>query len=79
MPDRDGAAEFLEEAAGCEGQSYDSPGRGKDWRFEGERMVGSGLTCEKVLIHAAFFRMEEEDGEGSGRMSSFRRRREFRR
>ena len=77
-PDEDIAEAFLREAAGCEGRSYDSPGHGTDWRFQGDRLVGSALTFRKVLIHAAFFRVDGDEGDETGRMSSFRRRRGFR-
>lgn len=68
---------FLKEIVSCGERAYKSKGLGYDHRFQGERTVGSALVYEDKVIHAAFFR-RDNSGEKDGKMSAFRRRRDFR-
>lgn len=70
------AEEFIREAAECDEKTYDSVGRGRDYRFESKTMVGSALAADNRIIHLAFFRVYESDK--SGEMASTRRRVRFR-
>lgn len=76
QPSVDKAKAFLDEAMTCEENKYESIGYGWDYRFKGETIVGSALVYRENVIHAAFFRTTETDQ--VGRMSGYRRRREFR-
>ena len=60
----------------CDEKKYESVGKGWDYRFEGERIVGSVLKLGKKVIHMAFFRITES--EKAGKIAGYRRRREFR-
>lgn len=70
------AGAFLEEAGAAPAKGYASVGLGSDYRFRGKELVGSALVYRDTVIHAAFFRATPEDT--AGRMSGFRRRRDFR-
>jgi len=70
------AKEFIDETMKCDEKKYESVGKGWDYRFEGERIVGSVLKLGKKAIHMAFFRITES--EKAGKMAGYRRRREFR-
>jgi len=70
------AESFLQEAAGAGEKKYGSTGLGWDYRFEGEKVVGSALVYNKKVIHTAFCR--ESKSEKVGSMSSATRRRGFR-
>jgi len=72
----DNARAFLEEAKKCNEKIYESVGYGWDYRYQGKSIVGSALAYEDKAIHLAFFRIPEIDK--SGRMSGFRKRRDFR-
>ena len=67
---------FLKEAAGCDEKTYDSVGRGRDYRYESKTMVGSALAVDDKVVHMAFFRVSESDR--SDDMASTRRRVRFR-
>jgi hypothetical protein len=68
--------EFLERILTCAEQPFDSVGYGRDYRYEGKKIVGSALVHENSVIHMAFFQITET--EKAGRMSSVYRRREYR-
>lgn len=51
-------------------------GYGRDYRYEGNRIIGSALVHENTVIHMAFFQVAET--EKAGRMSSVSRRRAYR-
>jgi hypothetical protein len=70
------AEEFLKETTGCDEKTYDSVGRGRDFRYESKALVGSALAVEDKVIHLAFFRVLESDR--SGEMASTRRRVRYR-
>ena len=70
------AKRFLQEIKDCTEKKYPSSGQGWDYRFEGKDKVGSALVFEDIIIHMAFFKMSKE--ERAGRMSGYKRRREYR-
>jgi hypothetical protein len=70
------AEDFIKQVTTCKGKKYASAGSGWDHRFEGDEIVGSALVYGKNVIHAAFFKMTEEEKAGS--MSSLARRKKFR-
>lgn len=74
------ALTFLSEAAGAQGESYDSVGYGRDWRFHAPGVLGSALTHADTVIHAAFFRTAHGASEvrGEGGMARLRHRRRYR-
>lgn len=67
---------FLQRILQCTEQGFDSVGYGKDYRYEGRKIVGSALVHEGTAIHMAFFQVTES--EKAGRMSSVSRRRSYR-
>lgn len=70
------AKAFIEEITACKGNKYESVGCGWDHRFEGKEIVGSALVYGKNVIHAAFFKMTED--EKTGPISSVRQRKRYR-
>ncbi|MBI4699244.1 MAG: hypothetical protein HY758_10180 [Nitrospirae bacterium] len=72
----DNAASFLDEVRTCREEKHKSVGYGWDYRFQGERVVGSNLDHQLEVIHASFFRVDESDQ--TGRISNFSRRRDYR-
>lgn len=75
-PDRPRAGEFLEEASECKEKKYESIGKGWDYRYEAEKIVGSALAVEDKVVHMAFFRVAK--GEKTDTMASTGRRKRFR-
>jgi hypothetical protein len=67
---------FLKKVLQCTEQTFDSVGYGRDYRYEGKKIVGSALVHENTMIHMAFFQITET--EKAGRMSSVSRRRAYR-
>lgn len=67
---------FLERILHCTEQDFDSVGYGKDYRYEGRKIVGSALVHDGTVIHMAFFQVTEM--EKAGRMSPVSRRRAYR-
>jgi len=65
-PGREMARAFLEELKSCKEEVFSSAGLGCDHRFRSPRALGSALVYRKRVIHAAFFRIEDEAGEGGG-------------
>lgn len=53
--DRAVAEQFLERIGSLQGQRFDSPGEGFDFRFEGDGLLGSVLVSDGHAVHAAFF------------------------
>lgn len=70
------AKEFINEAMKCKEKKYRSVGKGWDYRYEGETVVGSALKFGGKAIHVAFFGITER--EKSSQMAGYRRRGEFR-
>jgi len=73
---RDMADTFLRKIPQCREQPFDSVGYGRDFRYEGKKIVGSALVHEDTVIHMAFFQITET--EKAGRMSPVSRRRAYR-
>ena len=71
------AKAFLQEIQECEENKFDSIGQGHDYRFEGERVIGSALVFAQKVIHLAFFRLAKS--ERVDNMSGYLQRRDFRR
>jgi hypothetical protein len=67
---------FLAQTLKCKEKKYESVGRGSDYRYEGEKLVGSALKVDKKVIHAAFFMISES--EKTGDIATSRRRSRFR-
>jgi hypothetical protein len=75
------AINFIKEAAMCRFDSYPSAGLEKDYRFIGNKIVGSALVVDGNVVHCAFFKKEQSSNEypqeATGMLDS-RRRRKFR-
>ena len=67
---------FLGELPRCAEQCYPSVGLGQDFRYEGRRVVGSALVHGGAVVHMAFFR--RGNPEGNEVFASSRQRRDFR-
>jgi len=67
---------FLGAILQCDEHPFDSVGYGRDYRYEGKKIVGSALVHDRAVIHMAFFQITE--AEKTGRMSSVNRRRAYR-
>lgn len=67
---------FLKKLLLCKEQPFDSVGYGRDYRYEGKKIVGSALVHDSTVIHMAFFQITEV--EKAGHMSSVSRRRTYR-
>ena len=74
--DRKKADAFLATILQCKENTFDSVGYGRDYRYEGKKIVGSALVHDSAVIHMAFFQITE--AEKTGRMSSVNRRRAYR-
>ncbi|MFC2161241.1 ARPP-1 family domain-containing protein [Acidobacteriota bacterium] len=72
----DEAKTFIDEILKCTEKKYESVGKGWDYRFKGEEVVGSALKFGRAVIHMAFFVVKESDK--TGNMSGYRRRTGFR-
>ena len=75
-PSRDLAKSFIDRASSSAEEKYQSVGHGVDYRFEGDKMVGSALVYRDKVIHIAFFKTTE--AEKTGGMAGYGRRRGFR-
>lgn len=75
-PKKQKTVQFMHEALDSEEKKYDSVGEGKDYRYEGDEIVGSALKVGKKVIHLAFFRITESEKVGA--IAGYRRRRRFR-
>lgn len=67
---------FIESAMRTPGTRHASPGHGDDHRFKADGIVGSALTYNDEVVHAAFFRVPPDGGRthaGSLRASAQRR------
>jgi hypothetical protein len=73
---REKADTFIERIIQCGEQIFDSVGYGRDYRYEGRKIVGSALAHDETVIHMAFFQSTET--EKAGRMSPVSRRRAYR-
>jgi hypothetical protein len=76
-PTAERARAFLKEAQECGDSKFPSVGQGFDYRFDGERMVGSALVFENCVIHLAFFRLDKVQRDEH--IAGYRQRRGFRR
>ena len=70
------AEEFMKKINDCKEQRFDSVGYGQDFRYEGNKIVGSALVHEQMVVHMAFFQVTA--AEKAGHMSSVSRRRSYR-
>lgn len=70
------ARAFVKEAQLCSGKRYKSAGLGWDFRFEGDKIVGSSLVHNATVVHSAFFRAQKATK--TGRMANHARRAEYR-
>jgi hypothetical protein len=70
-PDEARAREFLGRAAECKETRYESVGLGSSLRYEGRSVIGSVLAVDDRVIHMAFFRSSESEGERVGDMAAF--------
>ena len=57
------AGAFLAEAQQCREESFAAVGLGTEYRYTGSRIVGSALQHEDVVVHTAFFRVQQAAGE----------------
>lgn len=73
---REKADAFLKKIIQCKENTFDSVGYGRDYRYEGQKIVGSALVHDSTVIHAAFFQITA--AEKAGHMSSVSRRRAYR-
>jgi len=67
---------FLTEITQCIENKFDSIGYGRDYRYEGEKIVGSALVHDSTVIHMAFFQITA--AEKAGHMSPVSRRKAYR-
>ena len=67
------AQQFLAEIASAEESQFASVSYGTDVRFKGKGLAGTALVHDNEVIHAAFFRLDEQ--EEPGKMASLRNRR----
>ena len=66
---------FLDEILVAEATPFPSVGYGTDLRFEAKGLAGTALVHDNEAIHAAFFRLDEQDKPGKMAPLSNRRRR----
>jgi hypothetical protein len=67
------AKDFLAEIAKAEERQFASVGHGTDYRYKAKALAGTALVHENEVIHAAFFRLDEQ--QEPGKMASFSNRR----
>ncbi len=77
------AQQFIDRARDCEEKKYESVGQGWDYRFDGEKIIGSALLYRNAVVHTAFFGTDGADERGRermdvGRIASYLLRRNFR-
>ena len=73
------AAEFLQNAASAEEHTFKSVGLGVDHRYSRRGIVGSALSYEGQLVHAAFFHVPPEEATNwTPGLRDYRYRRDFR-
>jgi hypothetical protein len=77
-PDEAIAHEFLAQAAECGEMRYESVGLGSSLRYEGQGVIGSALSVNEKIIHMAFFRTSQSEGERVGEIAALGSRRRFR-
>ncbi len=70
------ARDFVDRIKDSREKKYKSVGHGWDYRFAGDKQIGSVLTYRKETVHAAFFTAAYS--EQTGRMADLGRRRGFR-
>lgn len=70
------ARTFVKETQACSEKRYKSAGLGWDYRFEGDKIVGSSLVHNATVVHSAFFRAQKATK--TGRMANRARRAEYR-
>jgi hypothetical protein len=70
---------FLSLLSKCSEMSHPSVGLGVDYRYVGERVVGSSLVYEGEVVHMAFFPADGPMSDaGEGPLAGWHRRRDFR-
>ena len=69
------AHEFIAQATHCEEMRFKSPGYGDDYRLKAARIAGSALVHGGIVIHTAFFLLDQAMSDG--RMSGLKRRRSY--
>jgi hypothetical protein len=69
----DVAKAFLAEVASAEERQFASVGHGADYRYKATGLAGTALVHEREVIHAAFFRLEDQ--QEPDKMASFSNRR----
>ena len=67
------AKAFLNDILAAKASRFSSVGYGTDVRFQSKHLAGTALVHNDEVMHAAFFRLEEQPQ--PGRMASFRNRR----
>jgi len=77
------AQQFVDRARECEEKKYKSVGQGSDYRFDGEKIIGSALVYRNAVVHTAFFGTDDTGEQGgermdTGRIASFLQRRRSR-
>ncbi|MGZ7132946.1 MAG: ARPP-1 family domain-containing protein [Halobacteriota archaeon] len=73
---REDAQEFINETQTCSEKRYKSAGLGRDYRFEGDTIVGSSLVHDGAAIHSAFFSTQQATRDD--RMANYSRRAGYR-
>jgi hypothetical protein len=71
------ARQFLDEITTAEEQQFPSVGYGTDHRFKGKDLAGTVLVHENEVIHAAFFRLQDNKQREDRLASYLRRQRHF--
>ncbi len=67
---REMALDFLGTILGSTERRFKSIGCGDDFRYEGDRLVGSSLVCGDSLVHAAFFKLPPGEDANAGDFTS---------
>lgn len=58
QPSIEMAKEYIEQVKTCREARYESVGLGYDYRYEGNRIIGSSLVYDEKVIYAGFFTIE---------------------
>ncbi len=76
--DREAARAWLDSLVGAEATAHESPGNGLSYRLSGDRVVGSALAVDGVVLHAVVFATQTapEPAERDERFPGFFERRD---
>jgi hypothetical protein len=66
VPGEKEARAFLDEIRSARLTRHDGVGLGQDVRLEGDRLAGGALVHEDSVVHLCAFRLDQDEGEGSG-------------